>query len=118
MESNAQEFISKKFAKIGNVTTGNVTRDIQDHVGFLGWIVIVGFVQVAGTATDSREVEEQNKEIEEQNKNIESLREITYRLSKQVADQTEDIKGRKLLETESRDLQRLQKQLLRFNSIM
>ena len=36
MESNALEFISKKFAKIENVTTENATRDIQDHVECLG----------------------------------------------------------------------------------
>ena len=61
----------------------------------------------------SKEVEDQNKEIDKQNKNIESLREITSKLSNQVADQKEEIKDlkRRLLEIETRDLLRLQKQV-------
>ena len=51
--------------------------------------------------------------IEKQNQNIESLRETTSKLSKQVADQNEEIKDlkRQLLEIETRDLLRLQKQV-------
>ena len=61
----------------------------------------------------SKEVEDQNKEIDKQNKNIDSLRETTSKLSKQVADQNEEIKDlkRRLLEFETRDLLRLQKQV-------
>ena len=61
----------------------------------------------------SKEIEDQNKEINKQNKNIESLRETTSKLSKQVADQNEEIKDlkRRLLEIETRDLLRLQKQV-------
>ena len=58
----------------------------------------------------SKEIEEQNKVIEKQNQNIESLRETTSNLSKQVADQNDELKGlkNKLLEIERRDLKRLQ----------
>ena len=61
----------------------------------------------------SKEIEDQNKEIDKQNQNIESLRETTSQLSKQVADQNEEIKDlkRQLLEIETRDLLRLQKQV-------
>ena len=61
----------------------------------------------------SKEVEDQNKEIDKQNKNIESLIETTSNLTKQVADQNEEIKDLKkqLLEIETKDLQRLQKQV-------
>ena len=61
----------------------------------------------------SKEVEDQSKEINKQNKIIESLREITSKLSNQVADQKEEIKDlkRRLLEIETRDLLRLQKQV-------
>ena len=61
----------------------------------------------------SKEIEDQNKEISKQNKNIESLRETTSELSKQVANQNEEIKDlkRRLLEIENRDLLRLQKQV-------
>ena len=61
----------------------------------------------------SKEIEDQNREIDKQNQNIESLRETTSQLSKQVADQNEEIKDlkRQLLEIETRDLLRLQKQV-------
>ena len=54
-----------------------------------------------------------SKETEEQNKKIESLEEVTKKLSKQVAEQNDEIKAlrRELLETESRELKRLQKQI-------
>ena len=54
-----------------------------------------------------------SKETEEQNKKIESLEEVTKKLSKQVAEQNDEIKAlkRELLETESRELERLQKQI-------
>ena len=55
-------------------------------------------------------MEEQNKVIEKQNQNIESLRKATAKLSKQVADQNDELKGlkNKLLEIERRDFKRLQ----------
>ena len=58
-------------------------------------------------------MEEQNKVIEKQNQNIESLRVTTSKLSKQVADQNDELKGlkKKLLEIERRDLKRLQEQV-------
>ena len=61
----------------------------------------------------SQKIEDQNKEIDKQNKNIESLRKTTSELTKQVADQNEEIKDlkRRLLEIETRDLLRLQKQV-------
>ena len=61
----------------------------------------------------SKEMEEQNKVIEKQNQNIESLRVTTSKLSKQVADQNDELKGlkKKLLEIERRDLKRLQEQV-------
>ena len=51
--------------------------------------------------------------IEKQNQNIESLRVTTSKLSKQVADQNDELKGlkKKLLEIERRDLKRLQEQV-------
>ena len=54
-----------------------------------------------------------SKETEEQNKKIESLEEITKKLTKQVADQNDEIEvlRRELLETESRELDKLQKQI-------
>ena len=61
----------------------------------------------------SKEMEEQNKVIEKQNQNIESLRVTTSKLSKQVADQNDELKDlkKKLLEIERRDLKRLQEQV-------
>ena len=51
--------------------------------------------------------------IEKQNQNIESLRETTSNLSKQVADQNDELKDlrKRLLEIEKRDLKRLQEQV-------
>ena len=47
------EFISRGSAKKENMTTGNATRGIQDHVGAIGSIVSVVLVQVASTAIDN-----------------------------------------------------------------
>ena len=53
------------------------------------------------------------KEVEDQNKRIETLEEITKKLSKQVTDQNHKIKDLRinLLESESRTIKRLQKQI-------
>ena len=53
------------------------------------------------------------KEVEEQNKRIKSLEEITVKLSKQVADQTDEIRDLKikLVESESRTLNKLQQEV-------
>ena len=57
------------------MTTGDVTKGIQNHVGL---------VQTLGTVTDSQ-----------RKLRIESLEEITVKLSNQVADQNDEIKDLK-----------------------
>ena len=52
MESNVLEFISKRFARIENVTIEGVTRGIQDLAESLECMDSAGLVLAADTATD------------------------------------------------------------------
>ena len=54
METNVWEYILKKFAWSENVTTGDVTKGIQDHAKSSGLEASVGLVQTVGTVTDSQ----------------------------------------------------------------
>ena len=52
MELDVQGFISRKFARLENVTTKSETRDIQNLVESSGKLVSVGLGQIVSTATN------------------------------------------------------------------